>query len=114
MRHHRLADLASPAMQRVRPPIDARLDELRRGFRPHVAGGANAALESPRLEVESVRIGETARALEPHREPPALARDESWRERGIGALDALGIPRERDGRWHRGAACRDLLDVEEK
>ena len=73
------------------------------GMRPHVAGGAQIALEQPRFEVESAGVDVAVRAAQPHDEPPALTRAELRRGGSVSFAAALARPRERDPSRHHGS-----------
>src|SRR2546430_1325762 len=57
--------VARPSRERIEPPVALAV--------AHVAGCAKLVLEQPRLDIEAVRIDCAVRALETHRERPALA-----------------------------------------
>ena len=73
-------------------PVHQRGRGARARARAHVAGRAHAALEQPRFVIEAVRIGRAVRALQAHREPPALA---GTRVRQHRAVARAAPPRER-------------------
>ncbi|OEZ79686.1 hypothetical protein JAB6_47200 [Janthinobacterium sp. HH104] len=52
----------------------ARIGRIGARLRPHVARGAHALLQQPRLVIETHGIRIAVRTLQPHREAPALAR----------------------------------------
>ena len=112
---HRIANLRSPAMQRVEEcssPGLRRGDDRRGGpAAPHVARGPNAALERPGLEIEGVGIGEAARALEAHHERAPLAGNELGRR---GTVLRVGVPGEREGFRHVHSGRRHGLHVEDE
>src|SRR6185369_9983434 len=103
----RVADLAAPSVDRIAEPGNARVDARRALARTHVPERPDAALERPGLEVEAVRIGEPARALEPCGQSPALSRGERRR-----SARALGIPHERNAARDDGALRDRAIDVE--
>src|SRR5687768_6771990 len=60
---------------------------------PHVSAGSNVALESPLLEVKTMRIDTAMRTLEPSRDLPALACTDLWRcSFSHGTLSARAVP----------------------
>jgi hypothetical protein len=69
----------------------------------HVAGGAQVAFEQPAFEVETAGIDRSVRAAQPHRELPALRRDDA----GLRA-----VPGQRQARRHVHAGAAHLLDGE--
>ena len=110
---HGIANLAAPAMQRVRPAIDACGSQRGRGLAAHVAGGADAALERPGLEVEGVRIREAARSLQAHDELPSLPGHElRWRSHLRSTLPRFHEPCERDVPGHGGSRSAHPIDVQ--
>jgi len=84
---------------------------------PNVAGGTDAHLPQPTLAVEAVRIEAAVRALEPHLERPALARDEGRPLRSLILRDRCRpVPAQQQPRRHAHPRPveRGLLDHEFK
>ncbi len=50
-----------------------RLQTPRATFRPHITGGTDAALEQPGFVIKTMRISQTMRPLQAHRQLPAFA-----------------------------------------
>jgi hypothetical protein len=75
--------MGAQALHRVRQAGRETVQQAcrRRGAGAYGAGGADAAFQQPQFVIEAIRIGIAMRALEPHRETPALARRE-FRQRG--------------------------------
>ena len=109
-----LAHPLARALHAVAPSPAERVDPRVRGRLAHVAGGAQAALEEPGLEVEPARIRVAVRALQPHDQPPALARPQ-LRRRDVGFVLVAGTrrgPRQRKASRHARARRLDALDGE--
>ena len=97
-----VADVFAQHLHRVTGTPDLSLDARGAG-RTHVTGGADAAFEQPRLVIEAMGIQVAVRALEAHREVPALAG--AHRDRGRGLVVRVvvaAIPGQRDARRHTG------------
>jgi hypothetical protein len=104
-----VADGFAQHLHRVTGTPDLRLDARGAGG-THVTGGADAAFEQPRLVIEAVGIQVAVRALEAHREAPALTGAHWHHGRSLVIrVIAAAIPGQRDARRHAG---HRLLHVE--
>src|SRR5215813_10382616 len=97
--------VAWPARERIDAPVCI-------GF-PHIPGRSQIVLEQPGLEIETVRIDRSVRALQAHDKLPALA---GMRLRGLALCVAVAVlrcvPCERDPRRYDRAWRQHPLDLE--
>ena len=91
----------------VRPP-----DHLRQALRrilADVAGRPDVAFEQPGFVIETVRVGVAVRALQAHRQSPALAGFQRLADEFFAVALAL-VPRQHDPLWNHGCYGRHLFN----
>jgi len=70
---HAVAHPLARLLQRKLPAVAKQLRRRRAWPSAHAAGGVDALLPQPQLEIEATRIGQAVRALQARRQAPALA-----------------------------------------
>ncbi len=96
------------ALQNIGRTVHPRHNQGRRRIGPHVSNRAYAALEHPRLEIESARVGVAVGTSQSRAQAPALSRVQICNLRGVAGL----IPGEGNPRGNFGTRRVHLFNIE--